>query len=123
MALNPDTVCHSCVFVARRNLVTADLDQTLQGARTRQECLSQAQARISNFADRKQREVQFQEGDFRLLSAEKLHLNFDGVKKPINRCFGPFEIIKNGGNVADEVKLPNSMAIHDVLHVSLLKLY
>ena len=97
-----------------------DVSKALEHAK---ECLSQAQFRMSKYANRKRREVQFQIGDFVLLSAKNLHLKFDGVKKLMNRYFGLFEIAKKIGNVAYELKLPNSMAIHDVFHVSLLKIY
>ena len=96
-----------------------DVSKALEHAK---ECLSQAQSRMSKYANRKRREVQFQIGDFVLLSAKNLHLKFDGVKKLMNRYFGPLEIVKKIGNVAYELKLPNSMAFHDVFHVSLLNL-
>ena len=71
----------------------------------------------------RRRQVKFQVGDFVLLSAKNLALKVEGVKKLMHRYFGPFEILKRVGPVAYELKLPLSMKIHNMFHVSLLKLY
>jgi hypothetical protein len=62
-------------------------------------------------------------GDFVLLSAKTLRLQFEGVKKLMHKYFGPFEVVRRVGPVAYELKIPASMKIHDVFHASLLKLY
>jgi hypothetical protein len=36
------------------------------------------------------------------------------------RFVGPFEILKRIGEVAYKLKLPSSMSVHDVFHVSML---
>ena len=48
-----------------------------------------------------------------------------GKKGKLIPCYeGPYEIFKNVGSVAYELKLPNDLAmIHQVFHVSMLKKY
>ena len=86
-------------------------------------CLKDAQHHMSRYANQKRRDVSYEIGDFVLLHSKNLRLKFDGSKKLMHRYFGPFEILKKFGPAAYELKIPASMQMHDVFHVSLLKLY
>jgi hypothetical protein len=85
--------------------------------------LKEAQQFMARFANRRRRDLHFDVGDFVLLHSKNLRLQFDGVKKLMHRYFGPFKVLKRVGPLAYELELPTSMKIHDVFHVSLLKLY
>ena len=87
------------------------------------QCLKDAQHFMSYYANSKRRHVSYEVGDFVLLSSKNLALKSDGVKKLAHRYFGPFEILRKVGPLAYELKIPASMKVHDVFHVSLLKIY
>jgi hypothetical protein len=91
--------------------------------RRAQECLKAAQHHMSHYANAKRRNVSYETGDFVLLHSKNLRLKFEGSKKLMHRYFGPFEVLKRIGTCAYELKIPASMQMHDVFHVSLLKLY
>ena len=97
--------------------------ERLSALKLAKQCLEQAQQRMRLTSNKHRRHVEFQVGDFVLLSAKNLELKFEGTKKLMHKYFGPFEILKRVGPVAYELKIPLSMGIHDVFHVSLLKLY
>ena len=86
-------------------------------------CLEQAQERMQNSSSKHRRHLEFQVGDFVLLSAKNIELKFEGVKKLMHKYFGPFEILRRVGPMAYELKIPLSMGIHVLFHVILLKLY
>ena len=62
-------------------------------------------------------------GDLVLLSAENLKVKGVSNKKLAAKFIGPFEVIKRIGKVAYKLDLPESLQIHPVFHVSLLKQY
>jgi hypothetical protein len=87
------------------------------------DALRAAQDRQKSFANTKRRDVQFKVGDKVMLSTKNIHLNNPGPRKLLPRWCGPFKVIKTIGAVAYKLKLADTMRIHDVFHVSLLKPY
>lgn len=82
-----------------------------------------AQNRQKSYADTKRRELSFDVGAQVLLSTSNIKLKISGAKKLLPRWIGPFRIMKRVGNVAYKLELPETLKIHPVFHVSLLKLY
>ena len=63
-------------------------------------------------------------GDKVMLSTQNLKLlNQPTSKKFRSRFIGPYEITKKISSQAYQLKLPGSMKVHPVFHVSLLKPY
>ena len=88
--------------------------------------LDAAQQRSKAYADKHRREVSFVPGDRVLLNTKNLSLKVppNGTRKLLPRYAGPFEVMERIGAVAYRIRLPDSMArVHNVFHVSLLKLY
>jgi hypothetical protein len=67
--------------------------------------------------------VSYEVGSEVLLSTSNIKLKTPGARKLLPRWIGPFEIVKRIGVVAYRLKLPETMEIHNVFHVSLLKPY
>ena len=88
-----------------------------------QRCLRIAQERHVRYANKKRKDLNFEVGDFVLLDTKNIKLKYDGPKKLQPRFLGPFQILKTVGKVAYELRLPSTMEMHDVFHVSLLKPY
>jgi hypothetical protein len=86
-------------------------------------CLQAAQQRQKAYADLHRRDVEFKVGDLVLLSTKNLTMKMVGSSKLMPKYVGPFPVIKQVNKVAYKVKLPPSMKIHDVFHVSLLNAY
>ena len=82
-----------------------------------------AQQRQKSYADTKRRDVSYEVGSEVLLSTSNIKLKTPGARKLLPRWIGPFEIVKRIGVVAYRLKLPETMGIHNVFHVSLLKPY
>ncbi|XP_038990397.1 uncharacterized protein LOC120113327 [Phoenix dactylifera] len=87
--------------------------------------LKAAQDRQKSWADKKRREVKFQEGDFVLkVSPSKGVTRFGRHSKLNPRYIGPFEILSRVGEVAYKLALlPELSSVHNVFHVSLLRRY
>lgn len=86
--------------------------------------LLKAQERQTLYANANRRDVELKVGDKVLLSTEDLNLvNGDRRRKLIPKFIGPFDIIRVVSRVAYELKLPSSMRIHNVFHVSKFKLF
>ena len=83
--------------------------------------LQEARDRHKAYADTKRREETFQIGDYVLLNARNLQIKGVASRKLSAKYVGPYEVIATHGNTA--YKLPASMKIHPVFHVSLLKKY
>jgi Chromo (CHRromatin Organisation MOdifier) domain len=106
--------------VPAANKMTQDIQDTLMKAKKHMEA---AQQRQKAFADRKRQDVSYPLGMEVLLSTKNIKLKSPGTRKLLPKWIGPFKIIKKVGAVAYKLELPESMKIHDVFHVSLLKEY
>jgi hypothetical protein len=88
--------------------------------------LSTAQDRQKSYADVRQRNLEFTEGDkvFLRVAPMKGVTRF-GKKGKLNpRYIGPFEILERVGPMAYRLALPPELAnIHDVFHISMLRKY
>ena len=82
-----------------------------------------AQERQARYANKRRTDLSFRVGDYVLLDGKNLRLKVDGARKLMHRFWGPFKILKRIGPVAYELELPRNMLMHDVFHVSLLRLY
>ena len=82
-----------------------------------------AQDSMAAYENRHRRDLEFQVGDFVLLHSKNLDLHFPGSKKLAHLYFGPFKVLQRVGKLNYELEVPNSMKIHDVFHISSLKLY
>jgi hypothetical protein len=86
--------------------------------------LLEAQSRQKSYADNRQRELRFEEGDFVYLKVSPMHgvRRFQVKGKLAPRFVGPYPIIGRVGSAAYRLELPKSMSdIHNVFHVSQLR--
>jgi len=90
--------------------------------RTKKE-LADAQQRQKHYYDLRKREVEFKVGEQVLLSTKNLSLKVSGVRKLMPCYIGPFPITQVINPNAMKLKLPDSLKVHDVFHVSLLSPY
>lgn len=86
--------------------------------------LSRAQDRQAQYANQYRKEGTFKIGDEVLLSTENIQLGTQKrrpSKKLTPKFIGPFKIIQKISDVTYKLDLPNTMRIHPVFHISLLK--
>jgi hypothetical protein len=87
--------------------------------------LKAAQDRQKNYADKGRTHREFKVGDhvFLKIKSKRSSMKLGNFSKLAVRYRGLFEIIERIGPVAYMLALPTSMCIHNVFHVSLLKIY
>ena len=95
------------------------LQEDLQQAK---ENIEKAQQKQAKYANEHRRPVTFKVGDLVLLSTANLR-NEKRAPKLVAKYYGPFEIVKVISDVTYELKLPPTMKIHPVFHISKLKAY
>lgn len=88
-------------------------------------CLEKSQKRMKKWPDEKRRPSEYSVGD--LVLVKLLPQQFKAFrslhKGLIRRYEGPFEIVGKVGKVSYRLDLPDTLKIHPVFHVSMLKPY
>jgi hypothetical protein len=95
-------------------------EQALNDAK---EHIRKAQERQRKWADQHRRDVTFNVGDQVLLSTENLRERMTGAPKLLERFIGPYPVKRVIAATAYELELPESMRLHPVFHVHLLRPY
>ena len=89
------------------------------------ENLCAAQNRMKKMADQKRREMKFKVGDevyLKLRPYWQCSLARKKCEKLAPKYYGPYKIIEEIGEVAYRLMLPPKAIIHNVFHISQLKL-
>jgi hypothetical protein len=111
--------------VGERKMLGPEIIQdTEEKIRIIRERLQTAQSRQSSYANAGRRNIQFDIGQFAYLKVSPMKgvKRFGMGKKLSPRFIGPFPIIKQVGEVAYKLELPESLSgIHNVFHVSMLR--
>ena len=93
----------------------------LERART---CLKAAQDRMKAYADARRKDAPILKiGQPVLLSTKNLKFKHTRTRKLLPRFIGPFPIVQEVSSVAFRIRLPKTLRVHDVFHVSMLKPY
>ena len=85
-----------------------------------------AKSRQKNYADTRQRPLEFEVGDhvFLKVMPKRRVIRFGKWGKLSSRYIGSFEVLERVGIVAYWLALPSSLSsVHDVFHVSMLRKY
>ena len=100
----------------------SDFELSLAQAKS---CLAAAQSRQKAYADSKRRDVSLSVREEVLLSTKNLKLKVvaANARKLLPKFIGPFTVAKRANPVAYELELPETMKVHNVFHVSLLRPY
>nr|KYP40493.1 Retrotransposable element Tf2 [Cajanus cajan] len=95
------------------------VQQTTDKVRMIQERMRAAQSRQKSYADRRRKDLEFQEGDHVFLKFTPWTRVGRALKsrKLTPRFIGPFQILKRVGSVAYQIALPPNLSnLHDVFH-------
>ena len=85
--------------------------------------IAKAQVTQQKYANKSRTQVEFSEGDLVLLSTANINLKGHLTTKLKPRWIGPFQVAEKLSTVVYRLRLPATMQIHPVFHVSLLKRY
>ena len=83
--------------------------------------LLKAQASMTSYADKHRKESKIRPDMLVMLDTKNLSLAACKTKKLKPRFVGPFKVLRQVGLVSFKIALPDSMKVHPVFHVSLLK--
>lgn len=116
--VSPLDVAVGPVLVPAAQSSVSDMVDTLQHARAK---LEEARMRMADAANARRRDVTFNVGDRVRLSTANLSMPSAISRKLAARYMGPFEVERVVNPVTYRLKLPASLKIHPVFHVSLLQ--
>jgi hypothetical protein len=120
---HPITPARAAFSQANTPAATGYVQEVQAAVKKARDLLQAVQQRQKSYADSKRRPLTFKEGDKVLLSTEHIRLKSVGTQKLLPRFIGPFVIEQRHGESAYRLKLPESLKVHPVFHVSLLKPY
>lgn len=95
-----------------------DMREALETARI---LLQEAQDRMAAVADQARRPAEFAVGDRVLLTTKNLNFAEGISRKLVPKYLGPFKVTEVIAGVTYRLDLPDTMAIHNKFHISLLK--
>ena len=104
----------------------AFLDKLRCSVSQARQCIQIAVERQKRFADAKRKEVECEVGQKVLLSSKNIRYKNPGIEKLMPKYIGPFEVTERIGPVvpvAYRLLIPQSLKVHDVFHVNLLREY
>lgn len=87
--------------------------------------LTRAQNRMKQLADRKRSDREFAIGDYvfmKLQPYRQFSLRKHAFHKLNPKYYGPYKVTDRVGKVAYQLELPDNSGVHNVIHVSQLKL-
>ena len=84
-------------------------------------CILEATERSKRTFDKHRKEVCFEVGDRVLLSTKNLYFKGLDCRKLLPRFIGPFTVEEKVGRVSYKLALPDTMSVHPVFHVELLR--
>ena len=115
---SPLDVAVSEVLAPAAQSSVSEMTDTLRHARSK---LEEARVRMAAQVNARRRDVSFAVGDKVRLSTANLSLPSSMSRKLTARWVGPFEVERVVNAVAYKLKLPVSLKIHPVFHVSVLQ--